>query len=107
MVRHGPPLFTLFPVCLQPRTSEKRAGGESAGVDSSSQRLEGRDPHFWAIHWGSPGGSETTQDSGFCSRSSSGSHLGCWLRNLVSKAVSRHGVPRTCQSTKERSICGE
>ena len=102
MVRHSPPLFILFPVCLQPSTSGKRAGGKSVRVDSSSQRLEGQDPHFWAIHWGSPGGSEATQDSGFCSRPSSGSQLGCWLRNLCSEAVSWHGIPRTCQSTKER-----
>lgn len=53
-------------------------------------------------HWDSPGGSEATQDSGFCSRPSSGSQLGCWLRNLCSEAVSWHGIPRTCQSTKER-----
>ena len=106
MVRYSPPLFTLFPVCLQPCTSGKRAGGKRAGVDSNSQRLEEWDPHFWAIHWGSPGGSETTQDSGFCSRPSSGSQLGYWLRNVCSEVVSWHGVPQTCQSSKDRGHFG-
>lgn len=96
-VRDGPPLFTLFPVCPHPRRSGKRAGSESC-----LSRAGGAGSPLLAVRWGSPGGSETTQNSEFCSRPSSGSQLGCWLRNPCSEAVSWHRVPRTRQSTKER-----
>ena len=92
------PLSRLSPPPQKWKESKRRE--HWGGLQFS--RAGGAGSPLLAVRWGSPGGSETTQNSGFCSRPSSGSQLGCWLRNTCSEAVSCHGVPRTRQSTKER-----